>query len=113
MVLGLRVVAGEQAPGREVGGDDRGHGLGRVHEPHPVVLPVADLRAVPAERRQEESERVVFEATQTPFDLTSIPLIRWRLLRLEDEIWELVQVEHHFVHDGWSFSVLLRAIKAL
>jgi amino acid adenylation domain-containing protein len=84
-----------------------------IHEPYPVVLPVADLRAVPAERREEESERVVFEATQTPFDLTSIPLIRWRLLRLEDEIWELVQVEHHFVHDGWSFSVLLREIKTI
>jgi amino acid adenylation domain-containing protein len=84
-----------------------------VGGPWVARLPVCDLRALPAAARQEESERLVLLATQVPFDVTELPLIRWRLLRLEDDLWELIQVEHHFVHDGWSFSVLLKEIKAL
>ncbi|MFL6292884.1 MAG: amino acid adenylation domain-containing protein [Thermoanaerobaculia bacterium] len=79
----------------------------------PVALPVIDLRGVPAEERQAVSERLVAEAMQKPFDVTKPPLIRWTLLRLEDEVHELIQIEYHFVHDGWSFAVMLREIKAI
>ncbi|HSF41083.1 MAG TPA: amino acid adenylation domain-containing protein, partial [Thermoanaerobaculia bacterium] len=84
-----------------------------IHEPWPVVLPVIDLRALPEALRFEESERLVFESTQKPFDVAQIPLILWRMLRLEDDLWELIQVEQHFVHDGWSFGVMLKEIKAI
>ena len=84
-----------------------------IHEPWPVVLPVIDLRALPEALRVEESERLVFESTQKPFDVAQIPLIRWRMLQLEDDFWELIQVEQHFVHDGWSFGVMLKEIKAI
>ncbi|HKV07314.1 MAG TPA: amino acid adenylation domain-containing protein [Thermoanaerobaculia bacterium] len=84
-----------------------------IHEPWPVALPVIDLRAVPEDLRREESERLVFESTQKPFDVAEIPLIRWRMLRLAEDLWELIQVEQHFVHDGWSFGVMLKEIKAI
>ena len=79
----------------------------------PVSLPVIDLRGVPAQERQAVSERLVAEAMQTPFDVTKPPLIRWTLLQLEDDVHELIQIEYHFVHDGWSFAVMLREIKAI
>ncbi|HSK77697.1 MAG TPA: amino acid adenylation domain-containing protein, partial [Thermoanaerobaculia bacterium] len=84
-----------------------------IHEPWTVVLPVIDLRALPEALRVEESERLVFESTQKPFDVAQIPLILWRMLQLEDDLWELIQVEQHFVHDGWSFGVMLKEIKAI
>ncbi len=84
-----------------------------IHPPAPLDLPLIDLREVPADERQELSERLVAEATKTPFDVSRAPLIRWSLLRLEDDLYELIQVEHHFVHDGWSFGVMLREIKAM
>jgi len=84
-----------------------------VHEPWRVSLPVIDLRGLPDEQRHEESEKLVFESTQTPFDVSRIPLVRWRLLRLTEDLWEMVQVEQHFIHDGWSFGVFLKEIKAL
>ena len=84
-----------------------------IHPAGPVDLPILDLRQVPAAERQDLSESIVFETTQIPFDISRAPLIRWRLLRLEDDLWELIQVEHHFVHDGWSFAVLLQEIKAI
>jgi amino acid adenylation domain-containing protein len=83
-----------------------------VHPAGPVDLPVIDLRALPEAARDDLSERLVAGA-QVAFDIAHGPLIRWRLLRLEDQLWELIQVEHHFVHDGWSLAVLLQEIKAI
>ncbi|HSK77696.1 MAG TPA: amino acid adenylation domain-containing protein [Thermoanaerobaculia bacterium] len=84
-----------------------------VHEPAPVELPVIDLRGIPEEGREALAEKLLAETVAVPFDISKAPLIRWRLLRLTDDLWELIQVEHHFVHDGWSFSVFLKEIKAL
>ncbi len=84
-----------------------------IHPAGPVFMPVVDLREVPAGERQALSERLVAEATQVPFNVAQAPLIRWTLLQLEDDLHELIQVEHHFVHDGWSFAVMLREIKAI
>ncbi|HEU0300339.1 MAG TPA: amino acid adenylation domain-containing protein, partial [Longimicrobium sp.] len=85
----------------------------RIHPPLPADLACADLRGLPAEAREAEVVRHQEEAFGTPFDLAALPLIRWRLLRLADDDHLLLQVEHHFVHDGWSFAVFLRELVAL
>ncbi len=84
-----------------------------IHPAGAVELPHVDLRQLPDETRQEVAESLFLATAQEPFDVTRAPLIRWRLLRLEEDLWELIQVEHHFVHDGWSFAVLLGEIKAI
>src|SRR5262249_50033214 len=84
-----------------------------VHPAGPVDLPVIDLRRLPAEERNARAEEIFFDTAKVPFDLTRAPLIRWRLLPVEEDFWELIQIEHHFVHDGWSFAILLGEIKAI
>jgi amino acid adenylation domain-containing protein len=84
-----------------------------VQPARPVALPVIDLRGVPEAERPALSERLVAELLQIPFDITRPPLIRWTLLKVADDFHELVQVEYHFVHDGWSFAVMLRELRAL
>ncbi len=84
-----------------------------VHPVTPFRLPMVDLAALPAALRPALAERLVEELIGIPFVLERGPLIRWRLLRLAADDHLLVQVEHHFVHDGWSLGVLLREIKAL
>ncbi|WP_420130057.1 amino acid adenylation domain-containing protein, partial [Longimicrobium sp.] len=84
-----------------------GQPIQRVHPPMRVHLPVEDLRHVPAGERRAEADRRIRAELETPFDLTRPPLIRWRLIRLEDDVWEMAHVEHHIVHDGWSFNVFL------
>ena len=64
---------------------------------------------VPAERADE----AVAAAVRKPFDLNAPPLARWLLLRHAAGENTLVHVEHHFVHDGWSLSVLLSELSAL
>jgi amino acid adenylation domain-containing protein len=93
--------------------DHDGRGVQRVLPPMPVMMPVRDLTGVPPRQRQAEAERLVVEALRAPFDLARPPLARWTLLRLAADDHMLVQVEHHFVHDGWSFAVLLGEIEHL
>jgi amino acid adenylation domain-containing protein len=42
-----------------------------------------------------------------PFDLTKGPLIRLQLVRLSDNLSELIFTAHHLVCDGWSFGMIL------
>ncbi|MCP3962380.1 MAG: amino acid adenylation domain-containing protein [bacterium] len=84
-----------------------------VEQPWQVQLPVVDLSGLAEEDREAETERLAFEATQVPFDLARLPMVRWLLLRTGDRDHRLNQIEHHFVHDGWSISILMRELKVL
>ncbi|WP_371656532.1 MULTISPECIES: amino acid adenylation domain-containing protein [unclassified Streptomyces] len=44
---------------------------------------------------------------ETPLDTFEAPLIRWTLARLAEHHHRLVHVEHHLIHDGHSFAILL------
>ncbi|MFL5385417.1 MAG: amino acid adenylation domain-containing protein [Longimicrobiaceae bacterium] len=79
----------------------------RIHAPWRVALPVREVadEAELAERVREEFMR--------PFTAARLPLVRWSLLRRSPGEHVLLVVEHHFVHDGWSFGVFLRELRAL
>ncbi|MEH1869669.1 MAG: amino acid adenylation domain-containing protein [Nostoc sp.] len=81
-----------------------------IHPPQPVVLPVIDLQTVPKYKQEIEIERLTDEAIKKPFDISQLPLIHWTLLKLSNEEYVLVHVEHHMVHDGWSFNLFLREL---
>ena len=76
-------------------------------------LPLIDLAAVPAERRESEVRRIATEQAREPFDLARGPLIRARLLRLAEEEHALILMLHHIVADGWSVGVLFRELGTL
>ncbi len=88
-----------------------GRPVQRVEAPYPVRVPVVDLRGF--DDPHAESERMVAGEIRTAFTLTELPLLRWTLLRLADEEWELVLVEHHLVHDGWTFALLVGELTRL
>ena len=84
-----------------------------VHPPSPVPLPCADLGGLAPAARDAEVARRMREEFGAAFHLDRLPLVRWRLLRLAEDEHLLLQVEHHFVHDGWSFGVFLRELAAI
>ncbi|MGK5730757.1 non-ribosomal peptide synthetase [Streptomyces sp. URMC 124] len=47
---------------------------------------------------------------ETPLDVYEAPLLRWCLVRLGTDHHRLVHVEHHLVHDGHSFAILLHDV---
>ncbi|HEV3458078.1 MAG TPA: amino acid adenylation domain-containing protein [Thermoanaerobaculia bacterium] len=87
-----------------------GRPVQRIQAPAPASwsrLPLLDLRALAAERRRRELERVIVADGQRRFDLARGPLLRASLARTRDEEHVVIQTEHHLVHDGWAEAVLL------
>jgi amino acid adenylation domain-containing protein len=84
-----------------------------VRDAWPVPLPITDLREMEDGARDAELGRLLREEFQKPFHLGRLPLIRWILYRTADDRHVLASVEHHFVHDGWSYGVYLRELAAL
>ncbi|MGW1179125.1 non-ribosomal peptide synthetase [Kitasatospora sp. NPDC002543] len=52
--------------------------------------------------------RLLAAEAEEPLDTGRAPVLRWHLVRLGEEHHRLIHVEHHLVHDGHSFAILLR-----
>ncbi|HEY6926160.1 MAG TPA: amino acid adenylation domain-containing protein, partial [Steroidobacteraceae bacterium] len=57
--------------------------------------------------------REASEESSEPFDLTTGPLIRGRLLQLAEDEHVLLVTMHHIVSDGWSIGILLQELSRL
>ncbi|MGW2792813.1 non-ribosomal peptide synthetase [Streptomyces sp. NPDC001251] len=55
-------------------------------------------------------EKLLRGEAETPLDTFEAPLIRWTLVKLADDQHRLIHVEHHLIHDGHSFAILLRDV---
>lgn len=78
-----------------------------------ITVPVEDLQSVPAGQRETEITRLTADETRRPFDLTTGPMLRARLLKLAPNDHRLILTMHHIASDGWSRGVLLRELSAL
>ena len=78
-----------------------------------VALPVIDLSVYPEPERETQTQRLVAEEAQRPFDLARDVLLRATLLRLGPEDHVLLLTMHHIASDGWSVGILTREVAAL
>jgi amino acid adenylation domain-containing protein len=78
-----------------------------------LTLPIVNLQELPETEREPETQRLVAEEAQQPFDLAQEPLLRVKLLRLAPEEHLILVTMHHIVSDGWSFSVFFQELAAL
>ncbi len=79
-----------------------------IHPPWNVELEIID-----ATQQEDLPENVLHLESRTPFDLKALPLVRWKLVRVHAHKHILIAVEHHLVHDGWSFNVFLKEVTEL
>ncbi|MFJ8435502.1 condensation domain-containing protein [Kitasatospora sp. NPDC094019] len=88
-----------------------------VHRAEGLPLQRVGVRSAPrlrdsdlsAEADPEAAFRALLAAeAEEPLDTTDAPLLRWHLVRIGDDHHRLIHVEHHLIHDGHSFAILLR-----
>jgi len=77
------------------------------------TLPVIDLRKSTVLDRDRTVRELALDETRRPFDLSSGPLIRASLLRLEETEHVALFTMHHIVSDGWSLGVLMKEASQL
>ncbi len=84
-----------------------------IHLAGPFTLPVIDLQGLREEQREQVARQLASQERQHPCDLTTGPLLRTYLLRLESQEHVLLQTLHHIITDGWSSQVLQRELVTL
>ena len=84
-----------------------------VEEEGAVEMPVVDLRGWEEEKREVEIKRLGEAEAGWAFDLSRGPLLRVKLMRVEEREHVLLFTMHHIVSDGWSRGVLVRELKEL
>ena len=78
-----------------------------------VGLPTHDLSALSNAEREVSLQEHIRADVDSPFDLEHGPLLRAKLVQLDEEHAVLVLTAHHVVCDGWSFGVLLEELPVL
>jgi surfactin family lipopeptide synthetase A len=85
-----------------------------VHAPFEITLPVVDLRHLAAAERFPAALLLATEEARRPFDLAKLPLVRARLVRLEEEEYRLFINCHHLIFDGVTgYQVFLPELVSL
>ena len=79
-----------------------------IHPTWSPILNMVDLQQIPTGQRKSELDRLVQIEMQKAFELGELPLVRWMLFQTDREEYKLLFVEHHLVHDGWSFNLFIR-----
>jgi amino acid adenylation domain-containing protein len=94
-----------------VAADDEARAV--VQPPAPVPLRRVDLSMLARVDADVEAMRLMRVSAETPFALSSEPLLRAMLIALAPQEHILVLDTHHIVSDGWSKSVTLRELATL
>ena len=84
-----------------------------VHPPMPLALAREPVPGDSAEQRALAARRLAQAEAARPFDLQHGPLLRVRLLQLDDERHVVLLTMHHIISDGWSMGVLVNEVSTL
>jgi amino acid adenylation domain-containing protein/non-ribosomal peptide synthase protein (TIGR01720 family) len=76
-------------------------------------LPTLDLRRTPEAVRRDEARRLCEEEAHRPFDLSAGPLIRAKVLRIDEQGYVFLATLHHIIADGWSISIFVNELNTL
>lgn len=91
--------------------DIAGRPIQAIHPALQVTLLVVDCTTI--QNSNSKIQNCILEEVQQPFDLSQVPLLRAKLLRLQQEEHLLLLTLHHIISDGWSIGVLIRELAVL
>jgi non-ribosomal peptide synthetase component F/thioesterase domain-containing protein/acyl carrier protein len=78
-----------------------------------IKVVLDDLRSLPKPERESRSEAICREEATRGFNIGRGPLIRVRLIQLQDQEYLLLLTLHLLVADGWSIRVIMAELQKL
>lgn len=79
----------------------------------PITVLVTDLSALPNAKAEAAQHRLANAEVERPFDLSSGPVIRAGVTRMNQREHVVQVTMHHIVSDGWSLGIFCREVSAL
>ncbi|MCF6437763.1 non-ribosomal peptide synthetase [Pseudoalteromonas sp. MMG022] len=74
-------------------------------------LEQVDLSQIEQEQARHQQVQLLCQSeATTPFDLSTGPLIRAKLFKLDDDAHVLMVTKHHIISDGWSMGVMIKEL---
>jgi surfactin family lipopeptide synthetase C len=79
-----------------------------------VDLPWVELdwRNFTPEEQQQQLADLLIEDRQTGFDLSVAPVMRFTIVQLAEQSYQLIWSHHHILFDGWSMQIILQEVLA-
>ncbi|MCI0471795.1 MAG: condensation domain-containing protein, partial [Candidatus Aminicenantes bacterium] len=87
---------------REAAGEPRQF----IKEKAKIPFKRLDISTLPDREKEEKREQIYARECTTPFALSSPPLFRAMLVKLDRQRFDLIFNIHHIVSDGWSMAIL-------
>jgi amino acid adenylation domain-containing protein len=84
-----------------------------IADAQPIEINVVDLRDLPPDERNAETQRILKQEARFRFDLVNGPVMRPTVIRLAEEEHVLMLNMHHIATDGYSRTALYRDLTAL
>lgn len=113
LVSALRMLTLRQSVLRTICLDDGPAPVQKVLREPAVDFEVLDVSHLDASRRDVETARLIRLEAARPFDLHHAPLLRARLVRLDEREHVLFFIVHHIIGDLWSMKILWRELAQL
>ena len=79
-----------------------------IHRAVEAPWEMHDWRGSPAQDVEGRLARHLEQDRKNPLVLDRAPLMRFQLIRLEDDVTQFVWSIHHILLDGWSMNIVLR-----
>ena len=84
-----------------------------INPPYQLAIPVIDLEGETENIKLEKARQLATEELQTSFDLSTSPLLRVKLLKINPQFHILLLVIHHIIFDGWSVDLFRQELSTL
>jgi len=78
-----------------------------------IRIPLLDISSLNPAQKDFEVKKLVFEESGKPFDLSTYPLFRVKVVKLLDDEFVILFTLHHIISDGWSSGILINEIARL
>ncbi len=94
-------------------GDVSGKPVQLIEPALAIELNVEEIEGVTSADREAKIIQLATVETQTPFDLSKAPLVRVRLLKVNENDHVILFTMHHIISDGWSIAIIVQEIAAI
>ncbi|ARV58848.1 hypothetical protein BZZ01_09555 [Nostocales cyanobacterium HT-58-2] len=78
-----------------------------------IEIPLINFSNLSGSERESQVAEWLEQEIREPFDLSQAPLLRVHILKLEEELHQLLFKIHHIISDGFSVAIILQEIATL